>query len=155
MTRARLRRTLLRVLVALLALLALLQLVPVSRENPPVTQDVGAPPEPAAILRRACYDCHSNETNWPWYAYVAPVSWLVAHDVEEARGKLNFSAWDALDADDRADILEEVAEEVDEGAMPLPSYARMHAGARLSQAERATIVRWADEESRRLDRRER
>ena len=71
--------------LALAAVFVAIQLVPVHRDNPPVASDLDAPADVKSILRRACYDCHSNETRWPWYAYVAPVSWLVAHDVEEGR----------------------------------------------------------------------
>ena len=63
--------------------------MPVTRQNPPVTGDVTAPADVGGILRRACYDCHSHETVWPWYSRVAPASWLVAHDVDEGRGFIN------------------------------------------------------------------
>jgi len=69
----------------------------VDRSNPPVEADLEAPAAVTAVLRTACYDCHSNETHWPWYSYVAPVSWLVARDVEEARSEFSFSRWDQLD----------------------------------------------------------
>jgi hypothetical protein len=88
-----------------------------------------------AILRRACFDCHSNETVWPWYAYVAPVSWLVASDVEEGREELNFSQWDAYNADRQAHKIKECGEEVAEGEMPLWFYVPAHPEARLSQAD--------------------
>ncbi len=74
-----------------------IQLVPVNRSNPTVEADLEAPEAVTAVLRTACYDCHSNETHWPWYSYVAPVSWLVAHDVEEARSEFSFSHWEQLD----------------------------------------------------------
>src|SRR5512137_3175038 len=87
-----------KVLLALGVVLAALQLVPVTRTNPPVTAAVPAPPEVAAILRRACFDCHSHETVWPLQAYLAPFSWLVAHDVKEGREELDFSAWGPKEA---------------------------------------------------------
>ena len=74
------------------------QLVPVERTNPPVEAEIVAEPEVHALLRRACYDCHSHETVWPWYAWVAPVSWLVAHDVDHAREELDFSRFESYDA---------------------------------------------------------
>jgi hypothetical protein len=76
---------------SLLALGILIQLIPIRRDNPPATGSVAAPPEVMSILRRSCYDCHSNETIWPWYSRVAPVSWLVARDVHEGRRHVNFS----------------------------------------------------------------
>src|SRR5438874_1058331 len=79
--------------IALGTVLVAIQLVPVERTNPSATKPIEAPAEVTAVLRRSCYDCHSNETRWPWYAYVAPVSWLVADDVKDGRAKLNFSSW--------------------------------------------------------------
>lgn len=119
------------------------QVVPVDRSNPPVETSMTAPPEAAEILHRACYDCHSNETAWPAYSRVAPVSWLVASHVREARGAINFSTWNRYDAGQRAHNLEEIVEVLEEGAMPLWSYTLLHRGARLSETERATLLRWA------------
>jgi mono/diheme cytochrome c family protein len=125
-----------------IALLALAQLVPVSRTNPAVEEPVDAPAEVRALLERACYDCHSHATRWPWYAWVAPVSWLVAHDVDEAREHLNFSTWGRYDAEERAENLEEIAEVLEEGEMPPWFYLPLHADARLSDAELATLHAW-------------
>lgn len=121
-----------------------IQLVPVERANPPVTQDIGAPPEVEAILRRSCYDCHSNEVRWPWYAYVAPVSWLVAQDVQRGREVVNFSEWDTYDAELQISLLYDVHEATDDGEMPLPIYLSLHRDAKLSQAEIETLESWAD-----------
>jgi Haem-binding domain len=79
--------------VALLVALGAIQLVPVDTSNPPVTADVPASAAVKGILRRGCCDCHSNETQWPWYGRIAPVSWLLARDVREGRAELNFSTW--------------------------------------------------------------
>lgn len=128
---------------AVLALFLVAQLVPVERSNPPVTQRLEAPPEVDGLLRRACMDCHSNETVWPWYSRVAPVSWLVARDVREGREHLNLSAWDRYDAGEQAEKLEEMAEEVEEGKMPMKIYLPLHPEARLTEQERALLVRWA------------
>jgi hypothetical protein len=132
-----------KILLALVALLALAQLVPVSRTNPPVVRDAGAPAEVSALLRRACYDCHSHETVWPAYASVAPISWLVAHDVDEGRGELNFSDWPAGDAKRLAKIARKLPEEVEEREMPPRMYLLAHPAARLSDAERARLAEWA------------
>ena len=128
------------VVLALLAGLGLIQLVPVDRENPPVRQRLQLPPAADQIARQACYDCHSNETRWPWYSYVAPVSWLVAHDVEEGREHLNFSDWDRLEPKRQAKRLEEAAEEVAEGEMPMRIYQFTHSEARLNAARRRQLV---------------
>jgi Haem-binding domain len=105
-----------RVMIAGLAVFAALQLVPYgwSHPNPPVAQDAPWPDAASAeIARESCYDCHSNETNWPPHAYVAPMSWLVRRDVEQGRDELNLSRWDedAGEADDAIEVVEE-------GSMP-------------------------------------
>jgi hypothetical protein len=130
------------VLVGLAALFALAQLVPVSRTNPPVESEVDAPPEVRAVLQRSCYDCHSHATRWPWYAWIAPVSWLLAHDVAEGREHLNFSTWGRYDAAERAENLEEIAEMVEEGEMPPWFYLPLHRDAPLSPADLATLTAW-------------
>jgi mono/diheme cytochrome c family protein len=129
-----------RLALAAGAVLAAIQLVPVERTNPPVESEVDAPAEVKAILRRACWDCHSHETVWPLQAYVAPVSWLVAHDVEEGREEMNFSRWSEVDP---ARVARKLPEEVGEGEMPPRLYALAHPGARLSDADRAVLVAWA------------
>lgn len=137
-----------RILLWLLAALAvgflLIQLRTVERDNPPVEERIEAPPEVLALLQRSCFDCHSHETDWPWYSYIAPASWVVADDVHHAREHLNFSAWNRYDPDERADLYEEIAEEVSSEAMPLPLYLLGHPGARPTEAERALIVEWAE-----------
>lgn len=120
-----------------------IQFVPVDRSNPPVETEAPAPPAVREVLRRACYDCHSNETRWPWYSRVAPVSWLVAHDVTEGRRELNFSTWNRLDAAKQVKALRETWEEVDEGEMPLRIYLPTHPEARLSDSDRALLRAWA------------
>jgi len=127
-----------KVLIGVVGLAVLIQLVPVSRDNPKVIADVAAPAEVDAILRRACYDCHSHETVWPWYAYVAPISFLVAHDVHEGREHLNFSNWGQ-----RPRHAEDIAEVVDEGEMPMWIYVLNHPEAKLTAAERKTLTGWA------------
>jgi hypothetical protein len=120
-----------------------IQLLPVDRTNPPVESEVPAPPEVRAVLKRACYDCHSNETVWPWYARVAPVSFLLAHDVSEGREALNFSTWNRLDTKQRVKAMQESWEEVQEGEMPPWFYLPPHPDARLSAADRALLRTWA------------
>jgi hypothetical protein len=120
-----------------------IQLLPVDRTNPPVESEVPAPPEVRAVLKRACYDCHSNETVWPWYARVAPVSFLLAQDVSEGREALNFSTWNRLDTKQRVKAMQESWEEVQEGEMPPWFYLPPHPDARLSAADRALLRTWA------------
>lgn len=128
-----------------IAVAALIQLVPVKRDNPPVKAEVPAPANVKTILQRACYDCHSNRTVWPWYAYVAPVSWLVADDVHKGRKEVNFTDWPTFDQEDEDHILTHIVKQLDRRAMPLPKYLLMHPKARLTDAERRTVMDWARE----------
>jgi hypothetical protein len=124
--------------------LVAIQLVPVSRTSGTGSVDaVGAPADVLALLRRACADCHSPATVWPWYSRIAPVSWLVAHDVNHGREHLDFSTLRTLGARKQAKLLREIAGEVEEHAMPPRLYRLVHPEARLSEAERRVIVDWA------------
>ena len=124
---------------ALVGLGVLIQFVPYGRDhvNPPVHRepawDSGRTRELAV---RACFDCHSNETRWPWYSHVAPVSWLMQRDVDRGRGELNFSEWDR-----RQEEADDAAEEVTEGRMPPRAYRISHPEARLSSAEKEDLRR--------------
>ncbi len=109
------------------------------------------PPPVLSLLRRACFDCHSNETRWPWYAFVPPASWLVAHDVKEGRGQLNLSRWGEYNPFDRADLLDEMCELVSAGEMPLWQYRLLHDEARLTDAERTALCEWTAAEATRLE----
>jgi hypothetical protein len=140
---SRFRRVVKRLARLTAGLLVVTQFIPVDRTNPPVETDIAAPEPVAGVLRRACYDCHSNETVWPWYSRVSPVKFLVARDVHEGREHLNFSTWNRLDAAKRDEALEHVIEEVGEGKMPLPIYLPAHPEARLADADREAIVAWA------------
>lgn len=132
------RRGVLRAGLVLLGFFLVIQLVPYGwrRTNPPV---VAGPewssPRGRELFYRACADCHSNETRWPWYSRVAPVSWLVIKDVEEARRHFNVSEWQREQKDAR-----KAAEEVREGEMPLPIYLPTHPEARLTPAEKAELI---------------
>ncbi len=119
------------------------QLVPIDRENPPVETEVSAPSEVRQVLERACYDCHSNESQWPWYGYVAPASWLVAYDIEEAREHMNFSTWNRYDREEQLHLIEEVWEEVDEGEMPPFFYTPLHSHANLDANDRDLLRAWS------------
>jgi Haem-binding domain len=132
-----------RGVIVLFAALAAIQLVPVERANPPVESDIAASDEVKRILRRSCYDCHSNETRWPWYARVAPVSWLISHDVKEGRQELNFSVWNQFTGGRRARKFKEIVDQVEQEKMPQWYYVLLHSDAKLSPADKVTIVNWA------------
>jgi hypothetical protein len=96
-----------------------------------------------AILRRACYDCHSNETFWPWYSRIAPISWLVARDVHEGRKELNFSTWNRYTTKQQLKNFKESWAEVAEGEMPPWIYLPVHRDAVLSAEDRRLLRTWA------------
>lgn len=127
-----------RVLIVIAVAFVAIQFVPIGCDhvNPPVTQAaVWSSPDAEAIAKRTCYDCHSHETHWPWYSNVAPVRWFVANHVEEGREHLNFSMWDV-----KQKHAHEAAEEVEEGEMPLPPYLLTHSEAKLSDADKKTLM---------------
>jgi Haem-binding domain len=103
-----------------------------------------------AILNRACQDCHSNNTKWPWYAKVAPVSFLVANDVRKGREFLNLSEWEQYSRGQKVGYLSSMSEATRDRKMPPRVYSTLHADARLSDEERKVIARWAAEERQRL-----
>jgi len=123
-------------------LFLLAQLVPYGRQhvNPPVVSEPPwGSPQARQIAQRACFDCHSNETVWPWYSSIAPVSWLVQRDVDEGREKLNFSDWKGAGGE-RGEGAEELAEVILEGEMPPPYYLITHTQARLSAEEKQVLI---------------
>jgi len=132
-------------MVALAVAFAVIQLIPVARSNPPEAGDPAAPVAIVRILKRACYDCHSNQTQWPWYSFVAPVSWLVSRHVTEARQRLNFSEWEAYTSDPEtaSHKLAGIADQVSGEKMAPWYYRAVHPQARLSHAERQQLIRWA------------
>lgn len=126
-------------LLVLAALFLLAQAVPYGRShsNPRVTQEPAwDSPRTRALAARACFDCHSNLTRWPWYSNIAPNSWLIQRDVDEGRSTLDFSRWDrSQDAS-----IGDVVEAVDGGGMPPWYYRLLHPKSRLSKAEKAELV---------------
>jgi len=138
-----------RALIALALVFVLAQFVPVDRANPPVGAEVAAPAEVRAILRRACYDCHSNETVWPWYGRVAPVSWLLERDVREGRKEVDFSVFGQYAEKRRQRKWVEIPQQVEKDEMPPWFYTAIHPDARLSEADRQTLIRWARESAAR------
>jgi len=133
------RKWIVRVLVAFVGLFAVMQLVPYGRDhaNPKVTREVTWPDaRTKELARRACLDCHSNETVWPWYSHIAPISWLVYHDTLDGRRHLNFSEWDKeQEGSDNTDTV------VKRGKMPFKPYLIMHPEARLTDDEKATLIK--------------
>ena len=132
----------------IIAIFFLIQFVPndLPENNNDLTNDIvlteKAPEDVKLILSKACYDCHSNQTTYPWYSYVAPASWLVAKDTKEGREELNFSNWADLSKRKKIKILNEMAEEIEKKNMPLEVYTVIHKDAILSEEEIQTISNW-------------
>lgn len=134
-----------------LALFGLIQLVPtgVSYTNPPVVAEPKwDSAQTRALAQRACFDCHSNETAWPWFTRIAPVSWLVAHDVAEGRSRLNFSTWGQPTTGgeggeggrNRPVGAEELVRVIQDGRMPPATYLPLHPSANLTPQEQQQLV---------------
>lgn len=132
------RKWVLRIVLAGVAVFVAIQFVPYGwdHSNPPVIQDAPWPNAKAAkIARVSCYSCHSNETDWLPYSYVAPMSWLVRRDVDEGRDELNFSDWDEA----RGEI-DHAIRTIEDGEMPPSQYMLVHGDARLTNAEQSTLI---------------
>jgi heme-binding protein len=137
-----------RIGIAAAVLLVAIQVYQPRRTNPAVDPKqeihgvVNVQPTVANILNRACNDCHSNRTNWPWYSRVAPASWLVVSDVDRGRAAVNFSNWGGYSPQAQQKHLKEVCSEVTEGEMPALQYTLIHREARLTGDERTAVCRW-------------
>lgn len=127
-----------RILLGTVIAGGLIQFIPASRPqaNPAVVEEPAwDTPQTRALAKRACFNCHSNETVWPWYSQVAPISWLTERDVKEGRSHLNFSEWNKTHP-----LGDEITEQIDSGSMPLWFYLPMHPEARLTPAEKAALI---------------
>jgi len=133
-----------------LAVLVLIQLYPVETpliniNNPNdllLTNKV--PENVSTTLKTACYACHSNETKLPWYASIAPSKWLVYSDINKGREELNFSEWNTLNKEDKAELLDDISTVIIEEEMPLKAYTLLHSKAKLSLEDREEISNWAE-----------
>ncbi len=96
-------------------------------------------------LRMSCFDCHSNQTHFPWYSKLAPASWMLADHINEGKTKLNFSEWEDYSNREKIGILKDIKDEVESGNMPLKSYLLIHRDAKLDQEKVTALVTWADE----------
>ena len=133
------------------ALLLVCQIIPLNRRNPPfepsqtlyATQAV--PKDVKAVFERSCKNCHSDDTAWPWYSYIAPISWVIVGDVNRARRHMNFSEWGSYSANKRAEKLESICEQLVDGDMPDRKYMLLHREARTSPQERSAVCQWTDD----------
>jgi len=108
--------------------------------------ELEAPDAVISILKRACFDCHSNHTTFPWYSNIAPVSWFTKHHVEEGREHMNFSTWAEYDDEKKLKFLDKIPKAI-KSKMPLPSYLLIHKEAKLNDADKALLTKWATDEA--------
>jgi hypothetical protein len=136
------------VAITLLILFVLIQVVRPAKTNPPVDQShtirtvMHVPPAVDAILQRSCYDCHSNNTVWPWYSNVAPLSWWLVGHVNDGRRSLALSEWSGYTPRKASHKLDQMCDEVEKGDMPLSSYLILHPTAKLSDSDKVTLCNW-------------
>ncbi len=132
------KQVLIGVVIAVVILFIAIQFIPYGRNhtNPPVQAEPNwSSPQVRELAVRACFDCHSNQTVWPWYSNVAPMSWLIQRDVDQGRRRLNFSVWGTGQRGER-----DVAEVIQRGRMPQWYYVLLHPDAKLSSQEAQTLM---------------
>lgn len=137
-----------KLLLSLAVVIILIQLIrPPKNDSNDYTNDISkvytVPADITLIMQRACNDCHSNHTTYPWYANIQPVGWWLQHHVDEGKEHLNFSDFAKYSPKKQAHKLEEVAEVVQEHEMPMSNYVRLHPAAELSETEEKTLINWA------------
>ena len=137
-----------KILYTLLAIIVVIQFFRIDKTNPVVNSaddfiEITNPPEEiSAILASSCYDCHSNESTYPWYSNISPISWWVKDHINEGREELNFSKWSTYTQKKKDHKLEEMIEEVEEGEMPLKPYPLTHPEAQLNESQKEELTKW-------------
>ena len=130
------KKTLLYIVIGGLVLFGLIQLIPIDRTNPPTTQEPKwSSPEARALVKQSCFQCHSNETEWPWYSYIAPASWLIKLDVVRGRDQFNFSEWDQ-----NPGTLSQMVRNIQRGSMPPLQYTLFHPSAKLDAQQKQALI---------------
>ncbi len=151
------RRAVRTALIVVLAAFLAIQIRQAERTNPPfdpaqvIDKHLPVPADVKAMLDRSCRDCHSHETRWPIYSYVAPMSWELVEHVNHGREEMNLSEWGDYDIESMQDILAAMCRQVRKGAMPLPQYTMIHRSARLSTSEVDRFCSWTADTRRKLD----
>jgi len=144
------------ILLILLGVLIIMQFFRPDRNigDPETEQDLlqvsMVPDTLAAYLLKACYDCHSDNTRYPWYSRVSPFSWYLHNHIEDGRAQLNFSSWGILDKAQKISMLDQICEECTSGSMPMKSYLLIHRDARPGPAQIESICEWADAEAMKI-----
>ena len=142
--------------MGLVVAFVVIQAIRPAKTNPPVDEtrtmeaNTQMSPEVSAILARACSDCHSSKTAWPWYSQIAPVSWYIVKDVNDGRKELSLSDWSTYEPKRKARKLQEICEQIEKGEMPMKSYVLIHPAAKLSDSDRQLLCDWAKQERERV-----
>ena len=137
----------------ILIILVAIQFVPVNREMPKSDENkdflviTQAPEDVQILMRNACFDCHSNETNWPWYSHIAPISFVIVEHIVDGKDHLNFSNWSTYDFGDYPNILKHMKKEIEKRGMPLAGYTLFHTDAKLTDERKELILNWIDKVS--------
>lgn len=129
-------------LFLLLAAFIVIQFFQPDRSIPKAQGELQAPPKVMSVLETSCYDCHSNQTDWPWYSYVNPAGWLVEYDVSHGREHFSFSDWRDYSDQKQYSLKQEILEVVESSEMPLSRYLWMHDEAELSPEDYIVIKKW-------------
>jgi hypothetical protein len=124
--------------------LVIMQLIPVENSNPKVESPLIFPDSIFSIVKTSCFDCHSNETVWPWYSHIAPFSWAISHHVKKGRTRFNFSEWEKYSSEKKDSILLHIKSSISKGFMPPKDYLLMHSYAELSEKNRKKLISWID-----------
>ena len=151
------KKILFAIFAILVAAFVVIQFFRIDTTNPPVNAadtiaaSMEMPPAVDATIKRSCYDCHSNETKYPWYTNVQPVAWWMKNHIDEGRRELNFSQFSTYQPRKKKHKLEEICEQVSKGEMPLPSYLWGHSDAALTADDKKLLCDWANAEAAKIE----
>lgn len=137
----------LKIIIMIVVLMVGIQFIPITRDNPSFDpkDELKTQPEVQALLKRACYDCHSNEVKYPYYSQIAPLSWGIRRHVKQGRAAMNFSTWEKMEDKIKKFRLDRFNSVISLGLMPMPSYLIFHPEARLNGEEKELLKSWAAE----------
>ena len=137
-----------KILIIIIVAFVLIQFFPIDKNNPVVTPKMdflkikNTPEKTANLIRNSCYDCHSNESKYPWYSNVQPFAWFLENHIEEGRKELNFSTFATYEKKRQVKKLQEAIEKIEKGEMPLDSYVILHPEAKLSEADKKEMIEY-------------